>query len=65
MLAPGQKEDFRMKAFLVATETINDETVFATYRKQVPATLEPFGGQFVTAAVASRYSKATGPIHDW
>jgi uncharacterized protein (DUF1330 family) len=36
-----------MKAFVVAAETIRDDAVFAAYRKQVPATLEAFGGRFV------------------
>jgi uncharacterized protein (DUF1330 family) len=36
-----------MKAYLIATETIHDETMFAEYRKQVVATLEAFGGRFV------------------
>jgi len=36
-----------MKAFVVAAETVKDETLFAAYRKQVPATLEAFGGRFV------------------
>ncbi|TQF43642.1 hypothetical protein UNPF46_02890 [Bradyrhizobium sp. UNPF46] len=37
-----------MKAFVVAAETVKDETLFAAYRKQVPGTLEPFEGRFVT-----------------
>jgi uncharacterized protein (DUF1330 family) len=37
-----------MKAFVVAAETIKDETMFAVYRKEVAATLGAFGGQFVT-----------------
>ena len=36
-----------MKAFVVAAETVKDDAVFAAYRKQVPATLEAFGGRFV------------------
>jgi uncharacterized protein (DUF1330 family) len=36
-----------MKAFVVAAETINDESLFSEYRKAVPATLEAFGGKFV------------------
>ena len=36
-----------MKAFVIATETINDEAAFSEYRKAVPATLETFGGKFV------------------
>ena len=35
-----------MKAYLIATETAHDETMFAEYRKQVIATLEAFGGRF-------------------
>ena len=36
-----------MKAFVIAAETIKDEAMFAEYRKEVPATIEPFGGQFI------------------
>ena len=37
-----------MKAFVVAAETIKDDAGFAAYRREVPATLEAFGGRFVT-----------------
>ena len=36
-----------MKAYIVVTETINDQAMFDAYRKEVPATLTPFGGEFV------------------
>lgn len=36
-----------MKAYVIAAETITDPTMFDLYRKEVPATLVPFGGQFV------------------
>ena len=36
-----------MKAYVIATETMKDEAVFATYRKEVPATIAAFGGKFV------------------
>jgi uncharacterized protein (DUF1330 family) len=36
-----------MKAYVIAAETVNDLAVFDLYRKEVPATLVPFGGQFV------------------
>jgi uncharacterized protein (DUF1330 family) len=36
-----------MKAYVIAAETINDEEMFAAYRKDVPATVERFGGRFV------------------
>jgi uncharacterized protein (DUF1330 family) len=36
-----------MKAYVIAAETINDPALFDLYRKEVPATLAPFGGQFV------------------
>ena len=36
-----------MKAFVIAAETVNDESMFSEYRKAVRATLEPFGGKFV------------------
>jgi uncharacterized protein (DUF1330 family) len=37
-----------MNAYVVAAETINDEAMFDLYRKEVPGTLAPFGGTFVT-----------------
>jgi uncharacterized protein (DUF1330 family) len=36
-----------MSAYLIATETIHDEAMFAEYRKAVVATLAAFGGRFV------------------
>jgi uncharacterized protein (DUF1330 family) len=36
-----------MKAYVIAAETINDSAMFDLYRKEVPATLVRFGGQFV------------------
>jgi uncharacterized protein (DUF1330 family) len=36
-----------MKTFVIAAETVNDESVFSQYRKAVPATLEAYGGRFV------------------
>ncbi len=36
-----------MKAYVIAAETVNDEAMFDLYRKEVPATLVPFGGQLV------------------
>ena len=36
-----------MKAYVVAAETISDSAMFDLYRKDVHATLVPFGGQFV------------------
>ena len=36
-----------MKAYVIAAETVNDEAMFAEYRKQVIATLAPYGGQFL------------------
>ena len=36
-----------MKAYLIAVETVHDESMFAEYRKHVIATLEAFGGRFV------------------
>jgi uncharacterized protein (DUF1330 family) len=36
-----------MKAFVIAAETIHDEAASAEYRRQVPATVEPFGSTFV------------------
>jgi uncharacterized protein (DUF1330 family) len=36
-----------MKAYVIAAETISDAAMFDLYRKEVPATLVPFGGRFV------------------
>ena len=36
-----------MRAYVVVTETVNDQAMFDAYRKEVRATLVPFGGQFV------------------
>lgn len=36
-----------MKAYLIATETVHDEAMFARYRQEVIKTLAPFGGQFI------------------
>ena len=36
-----------MKAFVIAAETVKDEAVFAEYRKDVPATVEAYGGKFI------------------
>lgn len=36
-----------MKAYVVVQETINDQITFDNYRKDVPATLEEFGGRFI------------------
>ena len=37
----------QMTAYLIAVETVQDEAMFAEYRKQVVGTVEPFGGQFI------------------
>jgi len=36
-----------MAAYVIVAETVNDETMFDEYRKQVPATVAPFGGKFI------------------
>ena len=36
-----------MTAYVIATETVNDEALFAKYRAEVPRTLEPFGARFI------------------
>jgi uncharacterized protein (DUF1330 family) len=36
-----------MAAYVIVSETVNDEKMFDEYRKQVPATLTPFGGKFI------------------
>jgi uncharacterized protein (DUF1330 family) len=54
-----------MKAYVIAAETTRDEAVFATYRKEVPATIAAFGGKFVVRGDNSRPSKANGHIRAW
>jgi uncharacterized protein (DUF1330 family) len=36
-----------MKAYLIAVETVNDETMFGKYRKAILPTIDPFGGKFI------------------
>jgi uncharacterized protein (DUF1330 family) len=36
-----------VKGYAIAAETIKDQATFDTHRKEVPATLVPFGGQFI------------------
>jgi uncharacterized protein (DUF1330 family) len=53
-----------MKAYAIAAETIKDQAMFDTYRKEVPATLVPFGGQFIVRG-GKPFSKENGHILDW
>ena len=39
-----------MTAYVIVAETVKDEAMFDEYRKQVPATLAPFGGKFIVRA---------------
>lgn len=36
-----------MKAYVIATEVITDEAMFAAYREKVAPTLHAFGGKFI------------------
>jgi uncharacterized protein (DUF1330 family) len=36
-----------MKAYVIASETIEDQAMFDNYRKLVVDTLAPFGGKFI------------------
>jgi uncharacterized protein (DUF1330 family) len=40
-------KETEMKAYVIATETVNDEATFEKYRVEVPRTVEAFGGRFV------------------
>jgi uncharacterized protein (DUF1330 family) len=40
-------EEAEMKAYVISTETVNDEAMFAKYREEVPGTVAAFGGTFV------------------
>jgi uncharacterized protein (DUF1330 family) len=42
-----ERKVFAMQAYVIAAETVNDPAVFDLYRKEVAATLVPFGGRFV------------------
>jgi hypothetical protein len=54
-----------MKAYAIAAETIKDQATFDTYRKEVPATLVPFGGQRTPREPdRSRRRMATSSIGD-
>jgi len=36
-----------MKAYVIVQEIVNDQAMFDLYRKDVPATVTAFGGQFI------------------
>ena len=36
-----------MPAFIIVQDDVTDPEAFATYRDQVPPTLEPFGGKYM------------------
>ena len=36
-----------MPSYYIAQVEVHDADVYETYRKQVPSTLEPFGGEFI------------------
>jgi uncharacterized protein (DUF1330 family) len=36
-----------MKAYVIAAEAVHDEAMFAKFKEQVVATVEPFGGRFI------------------
>jgi uncharacterized protein (DUF1330 family) len=36
-----------VKAYVIATETVNDERTFGEYREKVCDTITSFGGQFI------------------
>lgn len=50
-----------MKAYVVVQETINDQALFDTYRKDVPATIEAFGGKFIVRGGALSVVEGTWP----
>ena len=49
-----------MTAYVIAAETVKDDAMFDEYRKQVPATLAPFGGKFIV-----RGGKVTVQEGEW
>lgn len=42
-----------MAAYLIADIEVHDAAAFEEYRKQVPATLEPFGGTYIVRGGAA------------
>jgi uncharacterized protein (DUF1330 family) len=44
---PGDSSGVPMAAYVVVDLDITDPAVFDDYRKQVPATLAPYGGRFI------------------
>ncbi len=50
-----------MKAYVVVQETINDQALFDAYRKDVPATIEAFGGKFIVRGRALSVVEGTWP----
>jgi len=54
-----------MKAYVIAAETVNDQAMFAAYAKEVPRTLAPFGGTFITRGGNFTPLEANGPILAW
>lgn len=47
-----------MKAYVIASETVEDQAIFDEYRKLVPATLVPFGATFI--ARGGRWTELEG-----
>jgi uncharacterized protein (DUF1330 family) len=53
-----------MKAYAIAAETIKDQAMFDTYRKEVPATLVPFGGQIIVLRGGDSRALAVAQVMD-
>lgn len=48
-------------AYVIARLDIHDPETFETYRGQVPATLEPFGGEYIVRGGRQEVLEGTSP----
>jgi uncharacterized protein (DUF1330 family) len=51
-----------MTAYVVVQERVTDEATFAAYRKEVPATVERYGGRFVVRGGALTVLEGEWPL---
>ena len=51
-----------MAGYIIAQVDITDPEIFENYRSQVPATLKPFGGEFVIRGGAMEELEGEWPI---
>ena len=55
-----------MAAYVIAEVNVNDATLYDEYRRQVPATVQKYGGRFLERGGAAGAKVAgTGPQRIW